>query len=397
MAASMLALTLSPIASVQQALAQQASQRSLHSRSSDALWLRSQASESSTRSAPAIERVVTAARPGRIQQSSFALGSISTESPSSVPPETLPAGKVDEIGSWERSEFVGAEGCDSCDGLTDCHPPGFLLDWSRCDLFAGVAGFSSAGNFLTSGTGAAGKLGGAFGFQGGLNFGSQAPGLLGGQVGTQLGLRAITAQLEGTSAGEDSRNQLFVTAGLFRRVDYGLQGGAVVDYLHDNGLATVDLLQLRGELSFLMSPCHEAGFRFTSSLKTAETSTHIAGLVGDTAVRMAALDTYRFFYRYRFGPEAAGLAEIHGGFSEDRDGLVGLSLATPLQGNLGLTSTMTYLVPHSGTQPTYTNEAWNLGVGLVWTPGRAFGAARDYYRPLMDVADNGILIGRMLR
>ena len=180
-----------------------------------------------------------------------------------------------------------------------CSPIAHLLDWSRCDLQIGTTAFSGPGNFLTSGTGAGatGQVEGNAGFQEALNFGSCLPGLLGGQVGGQIGLRATQSQLHGNVAGGDARHQLFVTGGLFRRVDYGVQGGLVVDYLHDDWLAVMDVSQLRGELGFALSPCHDAGFRFTSSLGTDQATTRLAGSNVATSVSLTALDTYRFFYR----------------------------------------------------------------------------------------------------
>ncbi len=273
-----------------------------------------------------------------------------------------------------------------------CGPVQQLLDWSRCDVIVGTTAFSNATNFLSSGTNTAGQIEGNFGFQEGFNFGNCLPGLLGGQVGAQVGLRAIQSQLYGNSAGADTRHQLFATAGLFRRVDYGVQGGLVVDYLHDDWLPVVDLGQLRGELGFAFSPCHDAGFRFTSSLNTDHASARLAGATTPTAVSLTTLDTYRFFYRCGLGDEGRASAELNAGFTDDRDALLGLSLTAPLHGCVGLSATTTYLLPHSGANPAYANENWNMGLALVWSPGRAFGCDRDYYRPLFGVADNGSLL-----
>ena len=45
----------------------------------------------------------------------------------------------------------GAGCCDGCGAFSDaccCHPFGWLLDWSRGDLWLGTTSFSGAGNFL---------------------------------------------------------------------------------------------------------------------------------------------------------------------------------------------------------------------------------------------------------
>ena len=58
-----------------------------------------------------------------------------------------------------------------------------------------------------------------------------------------------------------TREQYFATTGLFRRAasNQGLQGGAVIDYLHDNFYVHMDLLQVRPELSYVIGGGHEFG------------------------------------------------------------------------------------------------------------------------------------------
>jgi hypothetical protein len=288
-------------------------------------------------------------------------------------------------------------GCDGCGaGIAAeccCYPFGYLLDWRRSDLSFGFVGFTGAGDFITSGTETEGQVEGNFGFQEAFNFGSRLPSLLGGQVGSQIGLRLTQSQLDGTAAGEDSRTQAFVTAGLFRRVDYGLQGGLVIDYLHDDWVYQADLLQLRGELSFLLTPCHDLGFRFTDSQQTDDVTASLRSGSQQT-LQLASLNTYRFFYRFRFGECAGGLGELRAGFTEDSGGILGLGVKTPLQGQLGLDLNATYAIPPSSADMAYNQAGWNISLAFVWTPGRMFGQQRDYYRPLFDVADNGSLLTR---
>lgn len=287
------------------------------------------------------------------------------------------------------SPAVCDTGCDTFLGTAaSCRT--FLFDWSRADLWLGVTAFTGPGNFIGSTGAADGQAGGAFGFQEGFNFGARVPSLLSGQLGSQIGLRLTQTNLDGSTAGTDSRNQMFLTAGLFRRVDYGLQGGLVVDYLHDDWVYKADLLQLRGELSFLLSPIHDLGFRFTSSQQTSNTQTNVAGTVTD--VSLQSLDTYRFFYRVGFGADARGTAELMGGFTEESTAVWGAKIKVPLQAELGLETNVLYgTAPNSSTMP-YAEETWNVSMSFVWTPGRAFGSARDYYRPLFDVADNASLL-----
>lgn len=266
----------------------------------------------------------------------------------------------------------------------------WLLDWSRAEVFVGTLAFTGAADFLNATPSAVGESGGNFGFQEGFNFGSQLPSLMGGELGAQFGMRFTHTNLDGSRIADDHRNQLFLTTGLFRRVDCGLQGGLVVDYLHEDWLYQADLFQLRGELSWILSDRSDLGFRFTDSRQT-DNTTAITD-VGPLQVNLASLDTYRFFYRHRIGSRGTGNAEWQLGFTEDSQALLAMKLDTPLVGELGLQTSATYVLPEHDTTDSYRDESWNMGLAIVWTPGRCFGTGRDYYRPLFEVADNGVLV-----
>ncbi len=298
---------------------------------------------------------------------------------------------------YETIDMTTGGGCTDCGsqpGACCCGPFGWLLDWSRGDLWLGTTSFNGASSFLGTEAGDQGQVAGNFGFQEGFNFGTRLPGVMGGELGSQLGMRFTQSQLDGTTAGDDSRMQSFITVGLFRRVDYGLQGGLVVDYLHDDWVYKADLLQLRGELSFLFSPCHDLGFRFTDSQQTDDTQAMLRGRTAPLDIRLSALNTYRFFYRARMGESAASVAELQAGFSEDSSAILGANIRTPLQNQLGLDLNANYLMPPKDNPLPYTRESWNLSIALVWTPGRCFGRDRDYYRPLLDVGHNGNFLTR---
>ncbi|HBE70385.1 MAG TPA: hypothetical protein DDW52_19725, partial [Planctomycetaceae bacterium] len=137
-------------------------------------------------------------------------------------------GYVDEFGP--SVAFGQSPACDSCRfDSSPCGSPSFLLDWSRAELWAGTVAFTGPGNFLGNSNLVTGQTGGSFGFQEGFNFGARMPSLAGGQLGSQIGGRLTQTSLDGSTAGMDRRSQMFLTGGLFRRVDYGLQGGLVVD------------------------------------------------------------------------------------------------------------------------------------------------------------------------
>lgn len=229
---------------------------------------------------------------------------------------------------------------------------------------------------------------GSFGHYGGVNFGTRIPCLACGQLGAQIGARSVNSNYSGAAITPATREQVFVTAGLFRRVDCGLQGGVVVDFLNDDWYADLDLSQLRGEASWVMGGTGELGFHFRANLG----ETDIAALpVNNQVAEVArATDLYALFYRHRFLPCGAGEARMMGGLSTEGDGLLSAEFRLPLRPSVSIEGGYTYLIPNEPTLAGGTeNEAWNVFVGLVWQPGCPDSTARNYYRPLMRVADNG--------
>jgi hypothetical protein len=314
-------------------------------------------------------------------------------SPNTFPPYHA-AQQEPSLRMWEEETLSPSLGhcvTSTCDGFDACLSPtgNWLLDWSRSDLSIGLVGFQGGGDFLQTMAVPEGESAGNFGLQGAFNFGSQLPSVFSGELGAQFGVRFTHTNLDGSRVADDHRSQLFLTTGLYRRVDCGLQGGLVIDYLHEDWLYQADLLQLRGELSWLLATFQDFGFRFTDSCQT--DSTTAVTRHGSTSIRLAARNTYRFFYRHPIGERGGGTAEWQVGFSENSQALLGLQLQTPLAGEVGLQTVANYLIPDSSRSVAYREEGWNLGIAMVWTPGRRFGAGRDYYRPLFDVADNGSL------
>jgi hypothetical protein len=213
----------------------------------------------------------------------------------------------------------------------------------------------------------------------------------------QAGLQGVFSNFSGANFTEDRRNQLFLTAGLFRRSDWGLQGGVVYDYLRDEWYANISLSQIRGEISWVYPCRHEWGFWFTAS----NDSQSSASPIGEGAVDFwDPTDLYAFFYRQRMDQLPGGQWRFFAGWTENSDGLIGADSELPLTARLSLDSAFTYLIPNESRQQDGSEqEGWNLAVHLVWYP-RGNTAARpcgDYYRPLFRVADRGSFFVDRLR
>lgn len=304
--------------------------------------------------------------------------------------------------TWHEGHADSGPMCDSCchagcaGGCGDCLLR--MLPFAGCqhhiELFGGVHGFTGPLNRGGSGS---------FGFHEGINLAVPLDAIPCLGFGAQVGARATQSNFSGVQFAElpsqvfqlgTSRNQIFVTGGLFRRVDWGLQGGVVFDYLHDDWFYDVNVVQLRGELSWVYPCAHEVGFRFQLGVDGdafAESIADATGTLRTVSGRASATDLYAIFYRHRF--EALPGAELRAtaGVTDQSDGVLGLEWHLPVSSSLAVQNTFTYLLPNeSAGRGGEREESWNVAFSLVWTPGAKH---RDeglrYYRPLFGVADNG--------
>ena len=309
----------------------------------------------------------------------------STVAPPPAPrptPHAPPMEAVEEV-TMEDLE-LGDACCEdgTCGECSSCLVPcGFFFPAGNLELTAGVQGFTGPANQAAGG--------GSFGFNEGLNWGMPIP-LLGCMSG-QVGFRATQSNLSGTEASDDTRRQAFVTAGLFRRVDVGLQGGAVIDWLSDGWHRDLDLVNVRTELSWMIDGTHELGF--WGAMGTKSSSDQEAD---QRTIEWETTDLYAVFYRYNFGACEPGDARLFAGTSGQGDGLVGVDVRLPLSATWALESNFAYLIPNEGDavnfEADHVQESWNIGMNLVWYPGRGLGRGDSYSRPLFRVADNGVFM-----
>ncbi len=226
-----------------------------------------------------------------------------------------------------------------------------------------------------------------FGFQEGMNFGMPIWHTLG--LDGQIGFEVTQSDLAGTVEDTDTRNQFFLTAGLFHRphCGEGLQYGLVYDWLHDEYFENFDVAQLRGELSWVWNCRNDIGFWFATGISNSDSRL-------DLADRYEAIDQYNFFYRRRFC--GGGDARVWGGFTGSgltpsggtMAGLIGADFEVPIARGFAFEGGFNYLIPSGGGNRAFSEETWNLGCNLVWYFG-ANAPCFDPDRPLFDVADNG--------
>lgn len=303
-------------------------------------------------------------------------------------------------GGVVMNDGMPAEGCADCgcyggarDGLRVLRPcadgcliPCPKISVDNTQVFAGAQGYTNISNRGETGS---------FGFHEGVNLGGPFPFLHVLDLSMQIGVMGTQSNHNGASFTPSSRDQLFVTGGLFHRVDWGFQGGVVVDYMHEDWYYSLDAFQVRGELSWINPENHEVGFMFALGDSTTVTDSQI--VVNNQTVNFTqdweVTDVYAFFYRKRFC-ETNAILRGYGGFTENGDGIVGADAMAPLNDSLAISGAFNYLVPNSdevNRLPAYARESWNVQVSLVWFPGA--GARQwTYHRPLLGVANNGTMI-----
>ncbi len=229
-------------------------------------------------------------------------------------------------------------------------------------------------------------------------------------IGWQLGARAVqtgyqptTVNVAGTSFTRPARDQVFVTTGFFTRAfeGRGLQGGAVYDYLSDQYYDTVDVAQIRSELSYVWG-YHEIGYWGAHNIL--DQNSFFLPRPAATATG-TTVDFYAAFYRLHFGD--ANEWRIWGGATANGEGIFGSQVRAPMTKSFAIEGMFTYLVPEAsetipldniGSISTFSPAAWNVSVNLVYYPAcRSRRSLASPYRPLFDVADNGSMIRAVTR
>jgi len=286
---------------------------------------------------------------------------------------------VEGAGEYLEGEFpIGPAGgdCVSCGGCQHCTPGHSWL--GRFEFFVGSHGFTGPVNRGETGS---------FGFHEGLNWSRPLWHLTHGLLTAQIGFRATQSNLSGSTFGSSIRHQSFLTGGIFRRSDWGLQGGIVLDHLTDDFYEDLSVTQLRGELSWKFPCDHELGFWFTAATRDEGVATDIVGQLQLNEGEWQPNDILAFFYRRRLCQPGAE-ARFYVGATSNSDAILGGDLRLPLTPCLTLRNSLTYQKPReSDSYVGPANEAWNVALTLVWTPYG--GPCIDYSRPLLDVADNG--------
>ncbi len=276
--------------------------------------------------------------------------------------------------------------CGPCGPCGSCgHHCGWLLRelFHSTTIFAGIHGFKGPSDLGRNGN---------FGFQEGLNFGGPLgdPWGVGYQIGFQVahsdfsGNQVVLNQQGQLLTDTSPRNQLFFTAGIFRRAQCDwLQWGVVFDWFHDSYYDTADLRQIRQETSIFLNGIREIGYMGAY------------GVGGDTFSRRLAnplhlepTDMFAVFYRRHFS--GGGVGRLWAGVAGHGHGLIGGEITIPLGTSWAWENNFAYVIPkHGAGADGLSEESWSVNIRLVWYPGRtAVSAINSPFHPLFRVADN---------
>jgi hypothetical protein len=269
-----------------------------------------------------------------------------------------------------------------------------IFRWRRLEVFAGTQAFTGPRQVVD----VQGQPfdSGSFGLHAGLNYGQPMRSFFCGELSTQLGIRAVGSDFYGDAINDDARTQWFVTAGVFRRVDYGMQGGLVADYLHESSWYRSEVAQLRYEWSWNTGQGHVLGLQGAVGTNDDESIGDVRLADGSTqtiARVVEALDQHRFFYRYQWSDVTR--VDLSIGGSADGDTVFGIGGELALNPSWSIRNHFNVALPRDGgdgglpgDDRRFAAEQWNLAFSLVWYPTpRA--ASGNYHRPLFEVADNG--------
>lgn len=278
------------------------------------------------------------------------------------------------------------DACGGCGNCYDCTAFGNALFGAvahvvtNLNYFGGVHGFKGPTDLGRNGN---------FGFNYGMVWGSPLgdPWCLGYQAGVSVVHSNFTGDQVVDLFSNDHRDQVFFTAGIFRRAMCGgIQWGVVYDLMRDTYRGNATTGQIRTEVALSQHGCRDFGFFGTFG--ATDDRMVVPGINQIiTEVDLAPMDIYSLFYRRYF--TGGGIGRVWAGFTGQGDGVFGADATVPLGTSWALENSFTYLAPKEGGTVGQERETWGVFLRLVWYPGRqASCEINDPYTPLMPVANN---------
>ena len=220
-----------------------------------------------------------------------------------------------------------------------------------------------------------------------------------GAVTAQYGIRTV----QGDMFSQQSRNQTFMTAGIFRRFALiPLQGGVAVDWLHDHSqFGSIDVRQMRCELSLRSFSNLEYGFMGGFDVfQDRPALPRNMELLPDyqTSWAFAAVDVQDYYLLFvRKHLATGGQVEFRCGATARGDLVLTALGEAAISDRLAVNGGFSVLAPSEGrsVQGNY-RESWSMSLGVVlYFRGGAMSRPANLHRPMFDVAGNNSLFTRI--
>jgi hypothetical protein len=308
----------------------------------------------------------------------------------SMPPNGMQPAWVPAQGPLNRQSLLGQRSecgaeCDDCPRIGSVLFSGIEAWRSPSDL-----SFQSNAGVVTGG-----------------NLGVPVVGLSDYGVGLQFGGSVGAYNLDGrvpvTGHESEVMQQVYVTAGVFRRAFEGspISAGLVYDWQYDDSygaLATHPFLgQWRAQIGYALSACNEIGVWGT--FRDRRDSQLVNTEVGFASVDERPVSQVNLFWHHNFQSGAdswlwAGVPEHEKVDGEGRLGeyTLGAALNVPITASVGLYATGGYMRPTARAgQLASQEDAYTIGFGLAFYPGRTArtrSVAGNCWMPYLPVANN---------
>ncbi len=286
------------------------------------------------------------------------------------------------VDTWQDNESSADSSMEVLD--VEVNPQDFLLlpavqPTRELSLFAGIDGSKQPQDY-----GVNANLGGRFHFNYSAALAPESS--IGFQVGAALNETSNAVRVYELLGEDTSRQQLFVTAGLFRRSEI-FGGGIVVDLLNQDSYDEATLGQIRSRFSCQLNARNEVGI--TTRFRLFDDETRFLG----NPVTLTPIDQGSLFLRHLFdsgvqGTVWLGIADAISesnavtGYSPPKDECLvfGADFLAPLNDRLALYGETNLTFPAD----TGTVDAF---LGIAWYPfGNARCARRHQYSEMLPVA-----------
>lgn len=278
--------------------------------------------------------------------------------------------------SEEAMERAG--NCTACDDGSCVSCRNLIPDCQDCPRF-GFLAFTGADTFRSI---VDGDFQSNFGSVTGANAAAPFPGSeelgLGWQLGASYGVYDFSGRSSSMSHPNGAQQQIFITAGFFRRGNAGqrLSFGMAYDWMinHNYGFmaASPTLGQWRGQAEWAFSGLNSLGVWATVRDRGFDRETR------ENSLQLRPLSQLDVFWHHKFVQGAdswfyVGLPTVKklGGLGTLGNVIVGGSAQVPLSSQLAMYANAMYMWPSASPGPVAaTQDAYNVGVGLAWYPGR---------------------------